>query len=524
MLAHSPHHPIWNDICLPRTEPLAANINCEVCVVGGGIAGLLIAERLHREGVDVVVLERSGLGTGETKNSTAHLVTALDDRYVMLERIHGPTNAKHLGESHAAAIAYIERLVQRLTIECGWERLDGYLVVNERHRSQAEQLLRDEFEACRRAGIDAQRVQRLPESWPIGMGPALRFSRQAQFHPLRFVLAVTQHLLAAWVRIYTDTTVAEIQGGSNATVTTRDHFKVKCRHVVVATHTPIDGHLVVHTRQAGYETYVMAFRVPPSELQPILLWDGLWEDDDSYRYVRLAKSKQSLDTHDIMIAGGEDHKVGQPPADHEPYRRIEEWVRSYFPMCGDIVCRWSGEIMESVDGVASIGRSVLGHPNVYVVTGDSGNGITHAGIAAHIIPDLILERENTWTSLYSPTRLIPLKASGDLVRENVNALSQYRDWIRPGDVVSEAEINPGSGAVLSKGLTRLAVYKDQAGQCTRLNAMCPHLKGVVRWNSVEQTWDCPCHGSRFDRYGNVIHGPANQPLTKIDHDAPSESM
>jgi len=511
--------PVWLDTSLPDVPALQRDTACDVCIVGGGIAGLLIADRLTKEGMSVAVLDRGELASGETGHTTAHFVTALDDRYTTLEQLHGAHGARLAAESHKSAIDYVEALIGRLGVECGWKRLDGYLTVNDRHQANQEQLLDSELAACRRVGLEVERVEFLPPPWPNRLGSALRFPQQAQVHPVRLLRAVAERLLATGAKLYRQTHASQIHGGPNAAVETRGGPTIKCAHVVVATNTPVNNLVAVHTKQAGYQTYVLAFRVSQGALPPILLWDGLWEDDVSYHYLRLldgAASGPSGD--DLLIVGGEDHKTGQGPDCDKPYRCIEEWTRRYFPICGAIERKWSGEVMEPVDGLGYIGKNAVDRKNVYIVTGDSGNGMTHSTIAAMIIPDQIMGRDNPWTTLYDPARKVGLHALSDYTRENLNTMAQYGDWFRRGDVADESLINPGSGAILVKRLRHIAVYKDEHGTCTRLNATCPHLGGIVRWNGQENTWDCPCHASRFDKFGKVIHGPANSNLKEMTAD------
>lgn len=507
--------PAWLDAGLIETAPLSADERCDVCVVGAGVAGVLVAERLSTAGLDVVVLERGPVGGGETSRTTAHVTCALDNRFTDLRRMHGREGARIAAESHAAAIEHLEDLGRRLAIEFGWRRLDGYLVVNDRHASRRDDLLEEEAEAAREAGLTTQRVGSLPDPWASDFGAALCFPGQAQMHPLRLLSGVVRHLVARGVRVWTGTDVSEIKGGSDAVVETRDGPVVHCRHVVVATNTPINNLLAVHTKQSGYQTYVVGFRVGAGVLPSVLLWDGLWEDDAWYHYLRLYPGgAQGGD--DLLIVGGEDHKTGQGPDGSEPFERIESWARARFPVAGPVERRWSGEVMEPADGVAYIGHNAVGRDNVYIVTGDSGMGMTHGAIAAMLIPDLIAGHGHPWATLYDPARKIGVHAAREYARENLNTFAQYADWLRRGDVKREAEIAPGEGAVLVNGLRHTAVFKDESGTCTRLSAVCPHLGGLVRWNPMEKTWDCPCHASRFDRSGKVIHGPANSDLSASD--------
>jgi len=220
---------------------------------------------------------------------------------------------------------------------------------------------------------------------------------------------------------------------------------------------------------------------------------------------------------DVLIVGGEDHKTGQAPAHSDPYARLEAWARERFPMIGEVRFRWSGQVMETIDGLAFIGRNPLDEPNVFIVTGDSGMGMTHGTIAGILLTDLILGRENPWTTLYDPSRKT-LRALDRFVKENLNVARQYGDWLTSGDVDSPAQIKSGAGAVVRRGLTKMAVYRDEQGACHERSAVCTHLGGIVHWNDAEKTWDCPCHGSRFDRLGGVVNGPANRDLGGVDSD------
>ena len=216
-----------------------------------------------------------------------------------------------------------------------------------------------------------------------------------------------------------------------------------------------------------------------------------------------------------LIVGGEDHKTGQADDGVERYQRLEGWARQRFPMMGKIDYRWSGQIMEPIDGLAFIGQNPSDTSNVYVATGDSGMGMTHGTVAGMLLTDLILGRTNAWATLYDPARK-PVQSVGTFIEENVNVAAQYADWLSSGDVGSEESIPKGSGAVLRDGVRKIAVFRDEHGMVHRRSAVCPHMKCIVAWDSTEQTWNCPCHGSRFDAYGEVLNGPANSNLAPLE--------
>jgi glycine/D-amino acid oxidase-like deaminating enzyme/nitrite reductase/ring-hydroxylating ferredoxin subunit len=474
---------------------------------------------LAREGQRVIVLDDGPIGGGMTERTTAHLVTALDDRYYELERLHGERGARLAAESHAAAIDRIEAIVAEEKIDCDFERLDGYLFTPP---DESIKQLEDELEAAHRAGLtDIELVDRAPIK-DFDTGRALRFPRQAQFHPTRYLAGLARAIERDGGKIYTHTHASKIEGGNeSARIETESGHTITARAVVVATNTPVNDRVVIHTKQAPYITYVIGARVPASSVTKALFWDT----PDPYHYVRLQSGPfKALETeegtvkagdYDILIVGGEDHKTGQEDDANKRFAWLERWTRTRFPMIEDIEFRWSGQVMEPVDGLAFIGRNPLDEDNVFIATGDSGNGMTHGTIAGMLLTDLILGRENDWATIYDPSR-ITLKAGVEFAKENLNVAAQYTDYVTPGDVDSAKEIKPGEGAVLRRGLSKMAVYKDETGAVHERSAVCTHLGCIVDWNSKEKTWDCPCHGSRFDAKGTVVQGPANADLATVD--------
>jgi glycine/D-amino acid oxidase-like deaminating enzyme/nitrite reductase/ring-hydroxylating ferredoxin subunit len=484
---------------MPICSPLAADLRVEVCVVGAGIAGMSTAYMLAAAGRSVAVLDDGPIAGGMTQMTSAHLTHMMDDRYYELERLHGRIGATLAAESHTAAIERIEAIVRAENIGCDFARVDGYLFLGEGDRAQT---LDKELEAARRAGLGAvQRVERAPS---FDSGPCLRFPNQAQFHPLKYLAGLTQALHRHGGRVFTGSHVEDIEGGKPARVRAGAHA-VTADAVVVATNTPINDRVAIHTKQAPYMTYVIGVRVPRGSVPHALAWDT----GDPYHYVRLASEGQ----HDILIVGGEDHKSGQADDAGARHARLEAWTRARFPMAQDLAYRWGGVVMETVDYLSFTGRNPLDKDNVYVHTGDSGMGLTHGTIAGMLLCDLILGRQNPWVELYDPARKTA-GAAREFTSENLNVARQYADWLTAGEVKSTDEIPNDSGAVMRRGLHKVAVYRDAQGNLHERSAACPHLGCVVHWNRSEKTWDCPCHGSRFDCRGKVINGPANRDLAE----------
>jgi glycine/D-amino acid oxidase-like deaminating enzyme/nitrite reductase/ring-hydroxylating ferredoxin subunit len=515
---------IWMCTATPTAPVLREDVEADVCVIGAGIAGLTTALLLGREGRSVVVLDQGRIGGGQTERTTAHLSNALDDRYVEIERLHGVEGSRLAAQSHTAAIDRIESIVADEGIDCDFQRLDGYLLFDE---SQPEDELARELDAAHRAGLaDVQHMARATFG-QIHSGPCLRFPRQAQFHPLRYLTGVANAVLRGGGRIFTDSHVDSISGREEDSPSTRERFPakvvtsdgwvVRAGAVVVATNTPVNDLLAVHTKQAACRSYVIAARVRPGTVPKALFWDTM----DPYHYVRLATIAADSTTgspgYEMIVVGGEDHKTGQSDDAELRYDRLEAWARERFATMGVVEERWSGQVMETVDGLAFLGRNPLDVDNVYIATGDSGMGMTHGTIAGMLITDLILGRENPWATLYDPSR-VTVGAAVRFAQEAANTAWQYTGWLTPGDVAAPGYLQPGEGAVLRDGLTKIAAYRDDHSMIHRMSAVCPHLGGIVTWNSSEHTWDCPCHGSRFDRYGAVLCGPAIGGLAPLDPD------
>ncbi|MGE5179899.1 MAG: FAD-dependent oxidoreductase [Bacteroidota bacterium] len=489
---------VWMDVPpLPSRPPLDRDLRADVCVVGAGMAGLSTAYLLAKEGLRVAVLDDGPTAGGETSRTTAHLTNIVDDRYHWIEQVHGREGARIAAESHTAAIDAIEGIARAEGIACDFARLDGYLFAPPDATSEEE--LEREALAVRRAGIPATWADRAPME-AFETGRCLLFPNQGMFHPLHYLAGVAAAIERERGRIHGGTRVVAVHHGPPTRVETTSGRTVTADAVVVATNSPINELIGVHPKQAAYRTYVIAARVPRGRLLPALLYDTL----TPYHYVRLQPLPET--DADWVIVGGEDHKTGQADDADARWAALEAWTRERFPSAGPVERRWSGQVLEPADGVALIGPDKAGS-RVFIVTGDSGMGMTHSTIAGLLLSDLIQGRKNPWAKLYDPGR-VSLRASGELARENLNFVAQYTDYLTGGDVGGVEAIPPGEGAIVRHGLEKIAAYRDPDGALHEMSAVCTHLGCLVRWNSAEKSWDCPCHGSRFDATGRVINGPA----------------
>ncbi|HEX8877743.1 MAG TPA: FAD-dependent oxidoreductase [Phycisphaerales bacterium] len=521
--------PVWYaDARVPQRGRLERDAHADVCVVGAGIAGITVAYLLARHGKSVIVLDEKPVAGGETGRTSAHLASAIDDRFVHIERHLGADAARIQYESHAAAIDFIERVVREEGIECGFARLDGLLFQDALRSGPA---LDEECAAARRAGFLGVELQGRAPTIGFAAAPCLRFPRQARFHPLQYIVQLAAVAEKLGVRICCGTRVMDLTGDDGVVAKLADGVRVTANFGVAATNvpSPINNWMGVYTKQVAYRTFMISLELPRGGVTDALYWDTA----DPYHFVRVHKTIRDGKESEMLLVGGEDHRVGvaeesdaQP---HAAFDRLERWAREHFMPergLGKVVDRWSGQVVEPNDGVAFIGRvPSSGHSACFVITGDSGMGLTGGTLGALLVCDLIVrggpgrrdEQVNRWATLYSPTRK-PFHSLGTAVefaKENAAAAGHFLDYLKKSERSRPEEIPLGSGAVLNRGTHKIACYRDEKGRVHECSAVCTHLKCVVHWNQIEKSWDCPCHGSRFDAFGKVLMGPAIDDLPPV---------
>jgi glycine/D-amino acid oxidase-like deaminating enzyme/nitrite reductase/ring-hydroxylating ferredoxin subunit len=519
-------------------EKLSRDITTDILVIGGGIAGLTTAYCLAKAGRTVVLVEDGYIGSGETGRTTAHLTCALDDRYFTLEKMFDENTAKLAADSHRAAIEWIAETVQRHAIECNFKRVDGYLFL---HPSDSIETLEKEYAATHRAGIATELLHSMPSVSSETAPHCLKFPHQAQFHILQYLKGLANAFVELGGTIYTQTKVEKFTTPSAKThPTTNGHsetahsetvqtettqnvtangYSISANSIVVATNSPINDLVVMHTKQWAYRTYVIAGKVPKGSVEHALWWDtgdhnSRWISQP-YHYVRVAECDEQ---YDLIIAGGEDHRTGQAGDEdiyeEDRYDALIAWTKQHFPQMEAIEYKWSGQVMEPLDSLAYIGKNP-GDSNIFIITGDSGNGMTHGTLGGMIITDIIAGNDNPWIELYNPSR-ISLKTTADYLHEIGTMVAQYSDWFAtPQAIHTIAGLQCGEGGIISSGLSKIAVYRNASGTLHTCTAVCPHQHGILHWNADEHTFDCPLHGSRFTGEGIVVNGPAISNLKKV---------
>jgi glycine/D-amino acid oxidase-like deaminating enzyme/nitrite reductase/ring-hydroxylating ferredoxin subunit len=501
---------------------LSENQETDVCVVGSGIAGISVAYELVKRGVNVILIEARDALSGETGRTSGHLASALDDEYSEIEKKHGEKGAKLAADSHTWALRRVGEIAKELGIECEYRTLRGYKVSQyergDSNYAKDVEGLKEEVEAATRAGLRVKYDDGLTiKGWdgkPDQRGGII-YEEQATFHPTKYVNGVLK-----WLKTqnnfkgFTQTRMMSASetgllgiGAHKVKVETIDGQTILCNHAVEATNVPLQK-LSVIAEMEYIRTYCIAIRVPKGSFEDSLIYDSA----DPYIYIRFTPCD---DSNDYLVIGGCDHKVGQEQTTGR-FEELESWVRQRFTKAGSVDYKWSGQVFEPVDYMAFIGKNPM-TKHTYIVTGDSGNGLTHGVLAGKLIADEIQAIENPWSELYSPSRKLSiLKSAVATISHDLQINAQYKRLLQ-SDIHDIEELPRGCGGVLNSVASKpVAVYKDEQGNVTKVSAFCPHLKGVVSWNSVEKSWDCPVHGSRFAPDGTCVQGPAKAGLSPIE--------
>ena len=487
---------MWESIPLPSYPGLENNITCEVCIVGAGIAGLSVAYQLAKRGHQVVVLEGATVASGQTGRTTAHLTYKPEELLVDMLKHHSKEKLMTFINAHKQAIEEIEDIIFQENIDCDFKRITGYLFAS---GSESHEFLKEEIKLGHDLGLELEYVENIPGV--NHLGPAVRYPEQAQFNPAKYIKGLLRVMKELGVEIYENSHVKEFSHARQKHLLKTENDKnVEAKFVVVATDSPVNNRYFIHTKQAPYRTYVVGFALKNKMDLPLL-----WDTADPYHYIRVSG--------DTLILGGEDHRTGQNPQ-IDPYQQLIKWSQKYLPFVGGVKWTWSGQVFEPVDGIAFIGKNPGLEKNIFIVTGQSGMGMTSGTIASMIIPDLIEDKTNYMSEVFDPSRSF-LHNTKEFLKENSNTAFQYTDWITPSEVKDQKDIPEDHGSLMRDGLVKNCVYHAEGEEFETKSAICPHLGGIVKWNDLEKTWDCPCHGSRFNAQGKVIEGPSISGLAEI---------
>ena len=501
VIEHSP----WIETPLRKYPALAQDLEVDVVVVGAGLTGITTAFLLRQEGVRVALIDRARVAAADTARTTAHLTYVTDTRLHELARDFGKDGARTFWEAGASAIDEIARIVRENSIECDFQWVPGYLhqPIGTEDRKAREELEQDAALAAE-FGLKAQFM----ESVPWAATPGVRFAHQARFHPRQYLAALLPLIPGDGSYIFENTALEEVTDkplGVKANGKT-----IRCQYLVIATHNPLMGRqgmtaaTLFQTKLALYTSYVLGARLPKGAVPQALFWDTA----DPYQYVRI----DHREDHDYAIFGGEDVKTGQEGDTREVFKRLERRLKQVLP-AARVQHRWMGQVIETDDGMPFIGENA---DKEFVATGFCGNGFTLGTVSAMMARDRYLQRKNPWFEFF---RIDRKPFHGGLWRYLTENLDYpyylLRDRLARAEGDTLEEIANGEGKILALKGEKVAAYRDQKGHVTLCSPVCTHLKCLVRWNAADQTWDCPCHGSRFHPTGEVLSGPAEDPLDRL---------
>ena len=475
---------IWSQSTrLPRRRALEGDLNVDAAVIGAGMAGVLIADRLRRQGLRTVVLEAKRVGSGQTKNTTAKITSQHGMIYNSLIEKFGRERARQYAEANQTAIRQYAEIVRERGIDCGFRQAPAYL-----YSETAAEPLRREAEAAASLGIDASFVQ--DTELPFAVAGAVRFEGQALFHPLRFLDAVSRDL-----EIYEDTPALSVQGDEIRT----ENGTVRAKHIVFATHYPfvnVPGWYFMRMHQE--RSYVLALE---SGWMPEGMYYGVDAQGLSFRPAEGA-----------LLLGGENHRTGENSR-VGCYEALRGRADQLLPDCRELA-RWSAQDCMTLDGVPYIGRFSASTPDWYVATGFGKWGMSHSMVAATLISETIAGRTPDWAEVFSPARFEPAASAKNFATDAVQSVKGLaREFLTPSRALLE-KLPRGHGGIVEVNGDKAGVYKDEEGKCHVVNPRCPHLGCQLEWNPDEKSWDCPCHGSRFSYDGALIDNPAQEDLKK----------
>ena len=474
----------------------------DVLVVGGGITGITTALLLQKRGLQCAVAEAHTLCFGTTGGTTSHINTFFDTTYDQIQSDFGTEAAKLVAKATNGARDLFQQHVTEYNIDCGFEEKDGYLfAVDDQQAKELEKI----YEASKEAGVDVEWVDNI--TVPLPFVKAVIFRRQAQIHPTRYVTALANAFTDSGGTIMENCRVENTDKEEEWLDVKTTQGSIRAKHLIYATHIPPHINLL-HFRNAPYRSYAIAVQLANNQYPDSLAYDMY----DPYHYYR----SQEIDGTQYLIIGGEDHKTAHQENTEACFNNLIAHARQHFDVA-TVTHRWSSQYFEPSDGLAYIGHLPGAPDNVYVATGYSGNGITYSHIAAITLADLVTRGESEYAELFRPGRIKPVAGFMEFVKENADVVAQFvGKRLGAHKIEGLAEIAPGEGRLVKYEGSTLAVYKDETGKVYALNPVCTHAKCVVDWNRAEKSWDCPCHGARYNLNGEVLTGPAHRGLEKVE--------
>jgi glycine/D-amino acid oxidase-like deaminating enzyme/nitrite reductase/ring-hydroxylating ferredoxin subunit len=472
----------------------------DVIIVGGGITGITTALLLQEAGKKCLLMEAENLCFGTTGGTTAHLNTLLDTPYTTISKNFGQEASKQVAKATADAIALIKENIGKYNIDCGFSDAAAYLFSeNDKQDKELEEI----FEASVEAGLQMRWVNEIPI--PHNFTKAVKTEGQAKFHPIKYVYALAEQFELAGGAIVQHSRVTGVESTEPLQVETTTGV-YKATDLIYATHIP-PGVNLLHLRCAPYRSYAMAMKLHGDGYPQDLTYDMY----DPYFYYRT----QEIDGQQFLIVGGKDHKTGHEENTEISYRELEAKIRKHFNVA-EITHRWSSQFFEPADGLPYIGHLPQHPDHLYVASGYGGNGMVYSHVAALVLKSHLTSETILYDNLFNPNRIKPVAGFVNFIKHNADVVKLYVGKLFHADKLDQlAELAPGEGKIVQFEGDKIGVYKSEEGELFAVNPVCTHLKCDVAWNSAEKSWDCPCHGGRYDCQGKLLTGPPSFDLEQV---------
>ena len=494
----------WRDsVEIPDFPTLEQDMQVDICIVGGGITGITAAYVLTKAGLKVVLLEANQLFGGTTGHTTAKITAQHDLIYDELITNMGKNNARLYYEANMDALRLIEKTVEELQIDCDFKKQDAYVYAT---TDQSEEKINKEAKAYEKLGIDGGLAEKLPIDLKIKNAVVMR--NQAQFHPLKYLVHLVDDIKANGGQIFANTTAVNVEKGDEPTVLTRNDHRVTAQFILICSHFPFyEGFGLYSGRMYADRSYALA--VKTKQTYP----DGMYLSAD-----QPARSLRSvtINGEKMVLIVGEGHKTGQSTDTKKHFDALTAFGDEILGI-EDVLYRWSAQDLTTLDKVPYVGEITSGQPNILIATGFRKWGMTNGTAAALLLQDIVLNKDNRYKALYSPSRFYATPSIKNFLVQNADVVGQLVKGKLQLSQVDPDQLKQDEGAVVIIGGERKGAYRDKAGELHIVDTTCTHVGCEVEWNSGERSWDCPCHGSRFTYKGEVIEGPAEKPLQKYDY-------